>query len=213
MGSVLHPVGERPAAVYWVRRALVVLMPLVVIVALVWIFLPGRDAGVAASPATNSTTPSAAGTPSATASDTPSDSPTTASAPPAPTACAAESLSASLAGYGTLKPGGTQPFKLTLTSLADADCLFDAKTGTFELAVSSGTDRIWTTDHCAKLLPGKTLTLSKGKSVEFSIDWPVKRSAAGCKTTKDVLGAGTYVAKATYRDVTLARKVMSVTAK
>lgn len=210
MGTVLHPVGGRPAAVYWIRRALVLLVPLVVIAGLVWLFLPKGGAPVTATPATNATSPSV---PVTTPAQTPTETPTTPAAPPAPTACAAESLSASLAGYATVKAGGTQPFKLTLTSQADADCLFDAKVGTLELAVSSGTDRIWTTEHCAKLLPGKTLTLTKGTPVELSIDWPVKRSAAGCKTTKDVLGAGTYVAKATYRDVTLARKVMSVKAK
>ncbi len=207
MGSVLHPVGGRPAAVYWVRRALVLVVPLAIIAGLVWLLVPKGGAPVAATPASNSATPSA---PIATATLTPADTPTT---PAAPTACAAESLSASLAGYGTVKVGGTQPFKLTVTSQADADCLFDASAGTVELAVSSGSDRIWTTDHCAKLLPGKTLTLTKGKPVELSITWPVKRSAKDCKTTKDALGAGTYVAKATYRDVTLARKVMSVKAK
>lgn len=210
MGSVLHPVGERPAVVYWARRALVLLVPLVLIGGLVWLLLPKGGAPVTATPAPRS---SASVTPVVTPTLTPANTPTTPTAPAAPTACAAESLSASLAGYGTVKVGGKQPFKLTLTSQADADCLFDAKVGTVELAVSSGSDRIWTTDHCAKLLPGKTLTLSKGKPVELSIDWPVKRSAKGCKTAKDALGAGTYVAKATYRGVTLARKVMSVTAK
>ncbi|PFG17707.1 hypothetical protein ATK74_2280 [Propionicimonas paludicola] len=214
MGSVLHPVGERPAAVYWLRRALVLLVPLALIVGLVWLFLPKGPAPLAAAPPTRPASPSAPiTTPAQTAAQTPTASASTPSTPVAPTACAAESLSASLAGYGTVKAGGTQPFKLTLTSQADADCLFDAEVGTVELAVSSGADRIWTTDHCAKLLPGKTLTLSKGKPVELGIDWPVKRSAKGCKTTKDVLGAGTYVATATYRNVTLARKVMSVTAK
>lgn len=210
MGSVLHPAGERPAAVYWARRALVLLILIALIAGIVWLFWPKGSAPVTATPATGSVSPH----PSASApAQTPSEAPTTPSTPAAPTACAAESLSAALAGYGTVKAGGKQPFKLTLTSQADADCLLDAKAGTFELAVSSGTDRIWTTDHCAKLLPGKTLTLTKGKPIELSIDWPVKRSAKGCKTTKDVLGAGTYVAKATYRDVTLARKVMSVKAK
>lgn len=207
MGSVLHPAGGRPAAVYWARRALVLLILIALVAGIVWLFWPKAATPVAATPATGSVSPK----PSASApAQTPSEAPTT---PSAPTACAAESLSASLAGYGTVKAGGKQPFKLTLTSQADADCLLDAKTGTFELAVNSGTDRIWTTDHCAKLLPGKTLTLTKGKAIELSIDWPVKRSAKGCKTTKDALGAGTYVAKATYRDVTLARKVMSVKAK
>ena len=207
---MLHPVGERPTAVYWLRRALVLLVPLALIVGVVWLIQPKGSAPVTATPATSATGPSA---PITTSAPAPSASASSPAAPAAPTACAAESLSASLAGYATVKAGGTQPFKLTLTSQADADCLFDAEVGTVELAVSSGADRIWTTDHCAKLLPGKTLTLSKGKPVELSIDWPVKRSAAGCKSTKDVLGKGTYVAKATYRNVTLARKVMSVTAK
>ena len=210
MGTVLHPAGGRPAAVYWIRRALVLAVPLAIIVGLVWWFLPKGGAPIAATPASTSASPSA---PAVAPTPAPSDTPTTPATPAAPTACAAESLSASLAGYGTVKVGGTQPFTLTVTSQADADCLFDAKAGTVELAVSSGSDRIWTTDHCAKLLPGKTLTLTKGKPVELSITWPVKRSAKDCKTTKDALGAGTYVAKATYRDVTLARKVMSVKAK
>lgn len=205
MGSLLHPVGPQPARVYWLRRGGIVLGVLLVVAALAFVFRPqpAPVTAVPASPSPGTTTPSA--TPSA--SPTPTTSPT----PTGPPACDASNTTLGLAGYQKVRQDAKQPFRLTITNRGTQSCVLDLKPGTFSLAVASGTDRIWTTDHCAKWVPSQKRTLKAGRIHEFTITWGVTRSAEGCRTAKSLLGEGTYVATATFAEDAKARKVFVVT--
>ena len=57
--------------------------------------------------------------------------------------------------------------------------MLDLKADTPSFVVSSGSDKIWTTDT-AKWVPTKKTTLKPKKAYEFTVEWSLKRSAANC---------------------------------
>jgi len=91
--------------------------------------------------------------------------------------------------------------------------VLDLTAANFSLSVTSGTDRIWSTADCAKWVPAKKQTLKAQQSYEFSVEWGVVRSAAGCKEPKGLLNPGTYVAQAVFADTLKSRQVFLVTKK
>lgn len=209
MSDVLTGKGPQPPQVYWIRRLLVLLVAVVVVSVLVWAFLPKGQPVTA--------TPEASDTPTATetvASETPSPSSSTStssSTEPSPSASATPTASAGtatceaigvqleLSGFKSVKSGATQTFSVTAENNTALPCVMAINADTFVLRVNSGKDPIWSTAHCEKWLPEvKKQTLEAGKAVEFKVTWKTFRSAEGCKQAKSVLGAGTYVATATY---------------
>lgn len=200
MGSLFHPVGSQPAWVYWARRGALVLAAVALIAVGIWVFRPQAPGPVAAEPAGPSAPVTTAPTPTEPASPTPTG----------PLVCDATNSSLTLAGYQKVKQDAKQPFRLAVTNNGGDPCVLNLSASTLNLTVTSGTDRIWTTDHCAKWVPTKKTTLKSKKSYEFSITWPVARSAAGCKTAKAVLGTGTYVASAAFAENAKARQVFVV---
>lgn len=129
-----------------------------------------------------------------------------------PADCDAAAIQVGLAGYGTVKAGGSQPFRVTLTNTSAADCVLRVSAKTLVVTVSSGKDRIWSTADCDAWLPGSTGTVSPQKAQVVAIDWTVSRSAKGCSLSKDLLKKGTYLATATFGGQKEATKAMQVTA-
>jgi hypothetical protein len=208
MGSLLHPVGAKPGWVYWARRAGIVAALIAVIVIVVVAFRPPDATNVNAVPAGSPTvsqpaasTPAATETPSVTASPTPTG----------PLACDQTNSGLSLAGYQKVKQDAKQSFKVGVKNTGGQPCVLDLTASNFSLSVTSGTDRIWSTADCAKWVPAKKQTLKAQQSYEFSIDWGVARSAAGCKDVKGKLNPGTYVAQAVFADSVKSRQVFLVT--
>lgn len=204
MGSLLHPVGSEPEGVYWMRRAVVVVGVLVVLGVGFLLFRPPDPAPVAATPV--SSTPTV--TPSVTPSETPS--PTASPTPTGPVVCDASTTTLSLAGYQKVKQDAKQPFKVVITNSGKVACALDLSSTNFSLEVTSGSDQIWSTADCVKWVPAKKATLKPSKTHEFTLDWSLVRSGAGCKTTKDVLKPGTYVGTATFAESLKARQVFNI---
>lgn len=178
-----------------------------VVAALAFVFRPQPAAPVAAVPATPSETSVTTPTGSPSTSVTPSATPT----PTGPLACDASNSQLSLAGYQKVKQDAKQSFTLSITNTGKASCVLDLKPATFTLAVASGSDQIWTTEHCDTWVPTHKQSLKAGKAYEFTVTWPVVRSATGCKTVKGVLGTGTYVANAAFASDAKAHEVFVVT--
>ncbi|MCA0296407.1 MAG: hypothetical protein LCH96_14085 [Actinobacteria bacterium] len=207
MGSLFHPVGSQPAWVYWARRGAIVAAAVLLIGLFVYLLRPQPEDPVAAVPATTPATP----TISISATPTESTTPTASATPTGPLMCDASNSTLTLAGYQKVKQDAKQTFRVGLTNNGGQPCVLDLKPSTFSLTVTSGSDRIWSTDDCAKWVPTHKQTLKSKKTYEFTISWPVARSAAGCKTAKAVLGEGTYVAAATFAADAKARQVFVVT--
>lgn len=209
MSEVLTGKGPQPPSVYWIRRGLVVLVAVVLIGVLVWVFTPKGQPVTATPEATGSPsatesmateTPSADASPTASPSATDGTSPSsTPTASSAVAACEAIGVQLELTGFKSVKSGANQTFSVTAENNTALPCVMAIDADTFVLWVNSGKDPIWSTAHCEKWLPEvKKQTLKAGKAVEFKVTWKTFRSAEGCKTVSGSLGAGTYVATATY---------------
>ncbi len=194
MSTLLHPKGSEPSQVYWRRRAFVIAVAVVLVLLVGWIAWP-KGTGAATPPPQGSTavtppatTPSTSGSPSAS----------TSASPTGPVACDPGSSNLGLAGYQKVKQGGKQVFKVTIKNTA-GPCILQLTGANFTLAVTSGTDQIWTTTHCDKWVPAvKNVNLKQGQQYQFDVNWGLARSKPECKTTKDLVKPGTYVGKATF---------------
>lgn len=190
---------------YWARRALILAVLALVIGLVAWQLWPRPDP-VPAVPAISPTvTPSAVLTPSNTPTPTPSQT--------GPVACVSAGVTLKLSGYQRVKVSGEQVLLLQFTNSGDAPCVVQLSSSTLQIEVSSGSDLIWTTKHCAEWIPEqKKKTLKAGAATEVKITWPLRRSKEKCTKVKDELRPGTYVAKATFDGGASARQVMQLVA-
>ena len=206
MGTLLHPVGPKAGAVYWLRRAAVVVVVVALIVGVWWI-VSSIGATIAGDP--QQAVPGQGSSPSASPGASGS---VVTPGPTGPQPCTSATLS--VIGYQKLKVNAKQVFAVTVTNGGATDCVLTISPSTYSLTVKSGTDLIWTTDHCATWIPAATVTLAPGQKHEFVINWPLVRSQANCTTPKTALKPGTYVATATLTQgpaTTTARQVMNLT--
>lgn len=182
-GPERRPTGPRPprppAWVFWVRRFVVLGLPLLLVVGLVvWLTGRGQDAS---------------------APDVVDPTPTTAAeAPPAPESGVADCQPAQLALAVTpgaeAFPAGVDPtFEVAVTNSGPEPCLVDAGDAQREIVITSGEDRVWSSRDClpAEVEP-RTLLLAGGQSDVTQLAWPRERSAAGCAGGLPTPGAGTY---------------------
>ncbi len=184
----LHPVGPLAASTYWARRAALLVGVLVVL-----LLLRSCVSGGGSRPAALKASPTPAATPTATTTARPAPSRTTPPPVVVVPLCAdtAVGLTATTdaATYG---PGATPRITLTVKNTSAAACRRDVGSGSVELLVYSGNDRIWSTDDCS---PGKgvsLVTLSPGGTQAVVRTWPGKRSVPGCGGTQATASAGTY---------------------
>jgi hypothetical protein len=144
---------------------------------------PAKPSRTAASTAA----PSAKATPTATPTPTPT---------PEPVACAPSALRPTLTGARRLKPKQRSTFTLSLINGSGGTCTVKVNRDNFELVINSGSDRIWTTRHCATLVKPLSRTLEAEQAVEWKLAWNGLRSRDGCKSRPEIPRPGTYYATA-----------------
>lgn len=189
MNGFLRPVGDQPAAVYWGRRA-VVLLAFAAVVILVWLI--ARALG-------------SAGEPQPGASPSPTASPTNSvAASTATVACAEDGLAVTVAANpAAVAAGSPARFDVTVENTGTAPCVLDATGDATTLLITSGEDRIWSSGDCpaeASLLDAEWL-LQPGDTQDATVAWPGIRSAEGCATVDAAPRAGTYRAELTLAGV------------
>ncbi|HEY9293683.1 MAG TPA: hypothetical protein VIP98_20590 [Microlunatus sp.] len=83
-----------------------------------------------------------------------------------------------------------------MTNRSAQSCAFDLSSDNYELKVYSGTDRIWSTDDCARLVPDRQQTLKAGQTADWKISWNGKRSQHGgsCTNRPELPQSGYYYA-------------------
>jgi hypothetical protein len=174
--AVLHPVGPLPPAAYWLRRAIVLGLPLLILIVLVVVAGGGshagsRKSGVTATPASRV---------SASAGATPSAAEATSAA--ASGECPDSVLRLSLTTRATAYPAGSPPqFVVTVTNVGKTSCSRDVGVDARKITVTSGTDRIWSSADCTAGTPDVRI-LQPGKPVELGSAWDRRRSVTGCAT-------------------------------
>lgn len=240
MSTVLHPEGPEEPRTYWVRRGLSVgvLVLVVLLVALIWprssppqtaaplpAVRPSQTAGADApspgvgEPPTVPATPAVAATPNSTASASPLEptkaaisAPKPTPKPAGPSSCAPKDLQVGLVGPRSVRSGQTVKFNASVTNTGQEDCQVSVDQKNFELRVFSGSDKIFTTDHCRAWAPVvETQMLAAGESVQFQAKWGSNRTAKGCKVLKQRPQPGTYVATAELGQAKPAQHVVNLT--
>lgn len=165
-----------PARVFWIRRFVVLGLPLLLVVALV-VWWTGRGGDAAADDVTVPV-------------PTPTASPTAAGVPD----CAPDQLGLSIDAAAESFVAGVDPaFEITVTNSGSEPCLVDAGDGHREVVVTSGEDRVWSSRDCAPPeAAARTLLLAGGQSDVTQLTWARERSAAGCTSGLPEPGEGTY---------------------
>ena len=183
--------GSRPlpARVYWVRRLVVLGIPLLLILLVVWL-VAGRGSGDDPTPAAQTSS-----TPAAETDVEPSTTPTTDHGGVAD--CApAELVLAMTPDATSYAPGVPATFTVSITNTGTEPCLVDAGEAQREIVITSGADRVWSNRDCiAAGTESRTLLLPGGGVDATPFAWNQVRSAEGCPAGLPTPGAGTYSAQ------------------
>ncbi len=116
-----------------------------------------------------------------------------------PTACRPKDLRVTLrGGHRRVAVGSTVRFELSVINGSSTSCRVVINRRDFELRITSGTDRIWSSDDCARLVPGIGKVVGPEKDVAWTMTWNGRRSRPGgsCATRPQTPGAGYYYATA-----------------
>ncbi|MDR0594283.1 MAG: hypothetical protein LBG60_13755 [Bifidobacteriaceae bacterium] len=206
MNRLIHPVGPEPAAVYWRRRAGVLVGVLVVVIVLVMIIKALASGDSDKPPAPKSSPP--ASSPSASASADQA----------AAAACTAKDLTgAKLAPDGSdilltksqdsYAEGQTVIFSAKVKNTSDKDCSLHNNARNIVLHVVSNEDRIFDSADCAADTPadsGEVITIKADQTADIPIAWDPVRSQQGCPEIKEKPGRhseATYVGTVKILDV------------
>lgn len=190
--GLLHPHGPLPPGVYWRRRLIVLGAMIVVIVFLAAQFAPGKGnskkkppakkpsasnsvSSTGKAPVSSSPKPttSTSATPTAsTSSSKPSTPPATAATP-----CQGPALQVSVKTDAAAYAAGVNPvLTMTIKNAGTTPCTRDLGAAATELTITSGTDRIWSSDDCSKGGAAKLTVLKANESKTVTLTWNRKRS-------------------------------------
>lgn len=175
-----RPAPRPPARVFWIRRFVVLGLPLILVVALV-VWWTGRSPDASATTDPTPTAEQAEPTPTPTTEAGVAD-------------CAPSQLALAVVPDGESFPAGVSPtFEISLTNSGPEPCLVDAGDAAREVAVTSGDDRVWSSRDCVpEDADARTLLLAGGQSDVTQLAWPRERSAPGCPGDLPAPGDGTY---------------------
>ena len=176
MSTIRNPVGPQPPAVYWKRRAIVLIGVVAVIVIILLIVF--RPQGGEPAPTNTATTPPASsneGTDGTVA------------------ACTAEQVSIeAVTDKGGYNAGEDPLVSMTITNLGAAPCTIDAGTGAQEYIIASGSEQYWSSRDCQSEPSEAEVTLEPGVAKSTSpFAWDRTRSSADtCSGDRPAVTAG-----------------------
>jgi len=198
MRTVAHPRGRLPARVYWFRRTMVL------VTALALVFAIGRLLNGSDSSPPDETARVTASTPSATptlglAGPMPlsavatgkarqTEAPVVLAAPSGP--CEVDEISVTPA-VPKATAGGRVNLSLELTGIKPA-CTFTVSSRTLVAKVTSGNDRIWTTQDCPSAIRATSVVVRSAAPATVVVPWSGRRSDDDCSKSADWALPGYY---------------------
>jgi len=208
---VLHPVGKLPAAVYWRRRLVVLILLLAVLAGAGWLGLTllRRDAGNASTasaavpvPRLERVVPSlpAVATPTPTLLAPAAEAAVPATpAVPDPVAggpCTDDMIGLEVRTPGSVAVGGKPTFELLVSNLSAVPCVraLDKALQEFLLVDLSG-HRIWGSNDCFPESGSDPRTLAPGEVVSLTVTWGGLTSEPTCTGQRGAPGPGAYVVR------------------
>lgn len=207
MGETPLPRRSERAAVYWRRRAAVLVISMSVVAGITWsaaaVLGAGAKAGqpsasrdriLAQASQQGSRAGGSAGVSNGVAAVSRLAVPVRPAGPSCPASDVMLTLTATQARYSARQ----QPeFAVDVVSSANFPCSFDVGAGHVLLGVWAGRVQVWTSADCAEGLASQPVTLHKGVPAVVAMTWDEQYSAAGCPVPGRPAPAGTYTAKAT----------------
>lgn len=192
MAAVVHPRGRLPARVYWFRRSMVLLSALALVFA-IGRLLDGSQGGppsdtavqAASTPSSSQTSSPAGGLAgpmplrsavSGTAHPTATGTPVVLAAPSGP--CSIDEITVTPT-VPTAVAGGTVSLVLELTGIRPA-CTFSVTSKTVVAKVTSGKDRIWSTQDCPNAIKATSVVVRSAAPTQVVIPWSGRRSDQDC---------------------------------
>ena len=190
MRTVARPRGRLPARVYWFRRCLVLVTALALVFAIGRLLngsgggsSPPPEAAAAAAVAPTTRAPAVVGPlpvlPTATgnaARPTATGTPVVLTAPSGP--CAVDEITVTPT-VPVAVAGGRVSLVLQLTGIRPA-CTFAVSSRTVVAKVTSGHDRIWSSQDCPAAVKGGSVVVRSAQPTELAITWSGRRSDDDC---------------------------------
>jgi hypothetical protein len=188
VSSVLHPVGPKRRAVYWLRRGVVIL----ILAALVLLVAHACSGGAAPKPAAASNGATTSPSPQ------PSDSASRAATP----RCTPADLSVTLATDNSTYPVGYKPkFTATFRNTSALTCRLVSTVASRNWTVTSGPVTTWTSAGCHFTGSPTKAKLTATGTATVSLTWDAHRNDSSCTLGSAAL-PGTYVVRGTFGGVT-----------
>ena len=117
---------------------------------------------------------------------------------PAGRLCPASDVVVTLSATRTSYSAWQQPeFLVDVVSWASYPCSFDVGASHVLLQISAGPARIWTSAECAEGLASQPTTLHRSVPSVVAMTWDEQYSSAGCPVPGRVVATGSYTARAT----------------
>jgi hypothetical protein len=88
--------------------------------------------------------------------------------------------------------GNPHNIALWLTSPQGSSCRLTIGPDDLVVEITSGSDRVWTTDECSEALPVKNVQLTAGTPARYRFQWDGFRSITGCKNNVTMARPGGY---------------------
>lgn len=112
--------------------------------------------------------------------------------------CDPTTLRSTLTGQRAVKVDHATTFDLSLINGSAANCRVVVDSSVVELKIYSGSDRIWSSQDCAKVVPTKVAVLRSQDAVAWKMAWNGRRSAPRCQSRPEIPRPGTYLATAQF---------------
>jgi hypothetical protein len=93
---------------------------------------------------------------------------------------------------GTASAGRPVLFTLSLTTRTSEACTWDVSASSVALKITSGPDRIWSTQDCRGAVPRQSVVVRKAQPATVAIGWNGQRSDADCTRSTDWAQPGWY---------------------
>lgn len=206
MSTVTRPSGPHSSHVYWVRRALL----LVILALAIWGVLrwaggdqPAKDRGTASVQGEAPSDPTPAPPTTRATSGTPRPQPATPGVHTVPARfvspdqeCEPSTLRVVPAVVGLARAGETVRIHLRLSSTVESACTVSLDADALLVAVSSGDKTVWSSSRCTQAVPTRSLAVQPHWSTVFDVVWSGQLSRRGCDLTAPFAAQGFYTVQA-----------------
>jgi hypothetical protein len=156
-------------------------------------FAPPTPAPVGTAP-TLSSSPTASQSPSVGKSA--GKSPTATALPEPSGTCSVDDIVIAPSIKDQAHAGKPVTFAMQLTTKSTPACTFAVAPDSLVVRITSGSDRVWSTQDCPKAVPTRSVVLRKDTPTTLDVTWSAMRSDASCSKTTQWAQPGYYHAMA-----------------